>query len=148
MKEIQEPMTRETAKLLNLRNYVPLEPCRHGHIYLRSTKYGHCLACKNLKNSGVKLRPVEIETPMSREQAQILGLTRYKPTEPCKYGHDSFRSTKYGHCLRCASLRARGAAPVPLPPRPHLRVEYASPEAKQAIEAYASQWLEYDRKTK
>ena len=45
--------------------------------------------------------------PMPREEAQLLGLTRYYDGGHCKHGHFSQRYTSNGCCCRCMTLLRR-----------------------------------------
>lgn len=141
-----EPMSREKAQSLNLKRYVPESPCMHGHIGFRETNSGSCLSCRSLNRRGIKTPKVQNPEPMTRNAAKLLGLDRYIPLEPCVNGHTGPRNTSRGYCLAChaATIKKSRNSEGLL----KFTVFVMSDAARDAIQTYADQWLEYDRQQK
>lgn len=45
--------------------------------------------------------------PRTREEAKALGLKRYRPSVPCRNGHDDGRYVSDNACVQCRKLRSR-----------------------------------------
>lgn len=99
-------MTRDEAKKLGLKRFVPLGPCERGHVAMRNTARGYCLRCY-AEDAQKREKSVQKPTvlPTSREQARELGSKTYLLPTPCAQGHRSPRNTKHGYCLACEAER-------------------------------------------
>lgn len=147
-------MSRERARELGLKRYFSNTPCPRGHVAMFNTAQGYCLACNAERLSGwregerpsSKPRDPREDEPMSRERARALGLSRFTPESPCPAGHTSKVHTSRGYCIACRTEYQRKRRSGQLPPKAHTgQFQYLSPEALAAVQAYAAQWLEFDR---
>jgi len=107
---------REDAIAAGKPTYRRLKLCKLKHISDSYTATGQCIQCVT---GGVKkekprhipneMRQYENEPPSipskARGYAKLLGLPRYRATEPCRNGHTSERYTSNGRCVQCVSDR-------------------------------------------
>lgn len=64
-------------------------------------KWEENLIAEHVKESG---------RPRSRQEAIDVRIPFYYQSEPCKYGHQSIRSTRSGDCCECRAIKAREKA--------------------------------------
>ncbi|URG13046.1 ICEA protein [Stenotrophomonas phage B2] len=109
-------MTRDEALNLGLKKFLPVEPCQRGHLALWNTRHNYCLSCRaedaaayhRGERKSQETTDERQKTPMTRQQARLLGLDRYTSLTPCKRGHNSMRNTARGYCLACHAEYQRG----------------------------------------
>jgi len=105
-----EIISKENAKLLNLKYYFTGKPCKHGHYAKRLVSTRTCSQCIiDYDKQLLKQRPCTIKSDgiycptrkMSRKEAIIFGLEFYYTGKPCKNGHVDIRKVSNRTCQQC-----------------------------------------------
>lgn len=102
---------RLLAKHHGLTTYKPDHPCQNcGELSRRKVATNECLNCDNKVNSS-KLMFENPNAIITRDCAEMLGLSVYRTGEPCKKGHKGWRYRSTGGCISCLKGES-----IPKPP--------------------------------
>lgn len=121
---------RVAARDAGLKHYMPVRPCRRGHMSHRRVSDGHCLEChrvaeakqwKKEKQQRIReqnriaratgsprpRRPNQTPNYAARDAARDAGLKHYMPVVTCFNGHKGPRRVKDNTCLECDQERGQ-----------------------------------------
>lgn len=94
----QEVISRDEASDLGLKKYFTGKPCKYGHVSQRYVKGHLCVACARGRYEQLKHKDEKVS---SLEEAIYLGRATYFTGVPCRKGHMSERTVRYGRCIAC-----------------------------------------------
>lgn len=88
----QKIISRRDAISAGLTRYFTGKPCRKGHVSVRGTSGGSCIACRGYLTTRTDQRKLAIEE----------GMRRYFTGMKCRRGHIAERFTITGICVECS----------------------------------------------
>jgi len=115
-------ITKAEAKAHGLGKYFTGNPCKHGHVAERYIGNSGCCECIKIRTEAngetnreaarqkAKDKREQVRKELSekfgrqilkREEAKLLGLSRYFNGKPCKNGHIAERNTNGAGCVEC-----------------------------------------------
>lgn len=97
------------ARKKGQKTFLPVLPCRHGHLSPKLVSTQQCTKCLELRS--LKSRPsdeysrAKRRNSYRRKTAKNLGMTRFNGVLPCPKGHIGERLVSTGQCCQCLSDR-------------------------------------------
>lgn len=106
---------REAARAAGQTTYVSAEPCKHGHVGLRTVERCRCVECLREKSRRSNIQhpyrqvygpPMPSHSRMLRDEALAAGQSRYFDGVPCPHGHMAERKVSNATCCECHRLKS------------------------------------------
>lgn len=142
---------REAARAAGQTTYVSAEPCKRGHVGLRTIEKCRCVECLRLKSARnakpyplVYGPPMPSNTRMLKDAAIAAGKTTYFNGVPCRLGHVTERKVSNSTCCECKRLNGLEYSRRAVV-REAMRVRRDTPEGRAKSRAWSLQWARDNR---